>query len=165
MRRRRIMSMVMALCMLASMLAGIPAAAAEEYVWVYTLGFEVSNARDSATGKNNVQCHMRFGKDYEVFNVQGVNKKGTETRTEYQSTRAPWTLDTITFENNHKDAVKIRSYYMWVRRSKKALPSMDIMKPSLIETIRTEWVRMTENGSTPTTISRQGLYFCSGPSA
>lgn len=122
MRRRRIMSMAMALCMLASMLAGIPAAAAEEYVWVYTLGFEVSNAKDSATGKNNVQCHMRFGKDYEVFNVQGVNKKGTETRTEYQSTRAPWTLDTITFENNHKDAVKIRSYYMWVRRSKKSAP-------------------------------------------
>ena len=41
MRRRRIMSMAMALCVLASMLAGIPAAAAEEYVWVYTLGFEV----------------------------------------------------------------------------------------------------------------------------
>ena len=84
MRRRRIMSMAMALCVLASMLAGIPAAAAEEYVWVYTLGFEVSNARDSATAKNNVQCHMRFGKDYEVFNVQCVNKKVTETITEYQ---------------------------------------------------------------------------------
>ena len=117
MKLKKLLCVLLAVCMLAPLMHITPVSAATE--WEYTVKVTTATGKsDPHTKKGAIQVTLTFINGDEGGQLDdGVNKKGAEAKFISKSSRAPWMLDSITLKNNTKDGYKIHHIVIDVKMS------------------------------------------------
>lgn len=118
MKGKRILSILMMVCMLLSLVPAISVSAAETVEWEYTVGVGISQIKNAECKKKNaITVKLKFTDNSEetkfLENTESKNSPATAT---FKSTRAPWTLNGVELENSTKDSLWM--YTIWIKVSR-----------------------------------------------
>lgn len=111
MKSKRLLSLLMILCMTATMLGSLPIgafAADDAPQWHYYLKVKVSTKKDSSCRNGNVKAKFEFQSGDEYVVLQNTNQKGNNAYASLTTTRAPWTLKKLTMENYSTDGFRMQ---------------------------------------------------------
>ena len=120
MKLRRLLCALLAVCMLIPFNYVMPVSADTDWEYKVTVT-TATGGSDPHTKKGAIQVTLKFNGGDEGGKLDdGVNKKGADAKYSTKSSRAPWTLDSITLKNNTKDGYKIHRIRIEVSKSGKS---------------------------------------------
>ncbi len=107
--------LTVSICMSVMFSVPVFAAGAE---WEYTVWVGVSEGKNSKTKEHAIRCKLTFDGMDEVAVMEKTQYSGGSAYAEFKKlSRAPWTLDSVEFENTTKDGFKMYCAYIDVRRT------------------------------------------------
>lgn len=113
---KRLWCTVILVCLLAPLVFTVPVSAAME--WTYNIYVTISDKKDAGCGKKNaIQVTLTFDGTDEQGYLQNTGSRGGEADLTIKSSRAPWTLDSVKFENMTKDSLWMYKVYIDVQPS------------------------------------------------
>ncbi|MBU5450820.1 hypothetical protein [Acetivibrio sp. MSJd-27] len=140
MKLRRLLCALLAVCMLIPFNYVMPASADTDWEYKVTVT-TATGGSDPHTKKGAIQVTLKFNGGDEGGKLDdGVNKKGADAKYSTKSSRAPWTLDSITLKNNTKDGYKIHRIRIEVSKSGKSKNILDWYPGNSNDTSSGEWI-------------------------
>lgn len=113
MRAKKVLCLLMCVCMFVSFFADIAYVSAADKIdydkieWLYKVTVRVSKKRDSNCGNGKVKVNFEF-EDFDAqVTLNNTNQKGGDATAEYTTKLAPWMLNQVVFENKTKDGFKM----------------------------------------------------------
>ena len=158
MRKRRILSFALILCVMATMLGSftLESSAANDPEWSYDLRIKISTKRDSGCKNGNVRAKFEFESGDEYITLNNTNEKGGVSVTSLKTTRAPWTLKNLVLINETKDGFRMQRITLSVFRTVQSGLSIHLFTHSLIDQYPNgsgdsdgKWIQ-TDDGDKPT---------------
>lgn len=118
MKVKRILSMLMMVCMLLSLVPTISVSAAETVEWEYTVGVGISQIKNAECKKKNaITVKLKFTDNSEETKfLENTGSKSSPATAKFKTTRAPWTLNGVELENSTKDSLWM--YTIWIKVSR-----------------------------------------------
>lgn len=158
MKKRRILSFALILCVLATMLGSftLESSAANDPEWTYSLRIKISTKRDSGCKNGNVRARFEFESGDEYITLQDTADKGGTSVTGLKTTRAPWTLKNLVLINETKDGFRMQRITLSVAKTVRSGFSIKLFTCSLIDQYPNgsgdsdgKWIQ-TDDGDKPT---------------
>lgn len=110
MKVKKILCVMLVLCMLIPFFPVMPVSA--EVEWTYDVLVAVCDKKDAGCGKSNaIQVSLDFESGTEYAYLSNTGRHCT-AYTDIKSSRAPWTIKSIKFENKTKDSLWMHYFYI-----------------------------------------------------
>ncbi len=116
MKVKRVLCIMLIACMVVPLLYIAPASAAVE--WTYEAYVAVCDKKDAQCSKKNaITVKWTFDGTDETAFLQDTDKRNGLAYAKLKSSRAPWTLDSVTIENSTKDSLWMSYCFLYVGSS------------------------------------------------
>ena len=118
MKVKRILSMLMMVCMLLPMIPTPYVLAAETVEWEYTVGVGISQKEDAECKKKNaITVKLKFTDNSEETKfLENTASKNSPATAKFKTSRAPWTVNGVELSNSTKDSLWM--YTIWIKVSR-----------------------------------------------
>lgn len=118
MKAKRILSMLVMVCMLLSLVPAVSVSASETVEWEYTVGVGISQIKNAECKKKNaITVKLKFTDNSEETKfLENTESKNSPATAKFKTTRAPWTLNGVELENSTKDSLWM--YTIWIKVSR-----------------------------------------------
>lgn len=121
MKMKKILSMLITVCMLLSLIPTFDVSAAAP-TFTYSVYVDICNFKNAGCSKKNaIQVTFKFGDQSEYAYLTNTKKKNDTATATLTTTKPPWTLENVKLENSTKDSLWM--YYIYMLMLNTAAPA------------------------------------------